>query len=365
MLHSRFTTAALTLGMVGACAAPPSRPVVVGRLHRSYADSTRSDWSGRSLRPLEATVWYPAAHGSPEVEWQAGVFRFGRGAPNAPFADTTRRPLVVLSHGTGGSAAQLSWLAEELVAAGFVVAGVDHHGNTATETRYRPQGFVLPWERARDLSVLIDRLLADSAVGPQIDSSRVGAAGFSLGGYSVLALAGAHLSFVDWQRRCAARPEAPACVLPPEAPFTRADLDSLARTDVQFRASVARSEQPTWDARVRAVFAMAPALVPVLDSASLATIHIPILVVVGGEDTQVAPGPTEAMLTRFVPSAVVKLLPGVGHYAFLAPCTWRGRVIVRTLCTDGGRARVEFHNRVAADAVRFFSTWLTRGVPPQ
>jgi predicted dienelactone hydrolase len=365
MCRSRLPALALTLVVAAGCAAPRSRAVTVGRLHRSYTDPARRDWTDQGPRPLEATVWYPAARGSPEVEWKAGAFRLGRGAPRAPFADTARRPLIVLSHGTGGSAAQLSWLAEELVAAGYVVAGVDHHGNTATEERYRPQGFVLPWERARDLSVLIDRLFADSAVGPHIDTTRVGAAGFSLGGYSVLALAGAHLNFVEWQQQCAATPDIPACVLPPEASFTRADLDSIARTDSQFRASVARGRQPTRDGRIGAVFAMAPALVPVLDSASLAAIRVPLLVVMGEEDTQVVPGPTRAILTRFVPGVTVELLPGVGHYAFLAPCAWRGRVTMPGLCADGGRARVATHQRVAADAVRFFGTWLAPGAPLQ
>jgi predicted dienelactone hydrolase len=327
-------------------------------MHRSYADSTRTDWDGRGLRPLETTVWYPAASGSREAEWTAGAFHFGRGAPGAAFADAARRPLVVLSHGTAGSAAQLSWLAEALAAAGFVVAAVDHHGNTATEERYRPHGFVLPWERARDLSVVIDRLFADPVVRPHIDETRVGAAGFSLGGYTVLALAGAHLTFADWQRRCAAQPDGPGCTLPPEAPFTRADLDSLARADAPFRAGVTRGEQPTRDARIRAVYAMAPALVPALDTASLRAIAVPVRVVLGGADTQVLPGPTAAMLARFVPSAAVEQLPGIAHYAFLAPCTWRGRVFVRALCSEGGTARVTLHHRISADAVRFFRGWL-------
>ena len=342
------------LALLAGCAPPLPQRSPVGRLHRSYADSTRTDWDGRGPRPLEATIWYPAAAGSREVAWEIGIFRFGHGAPDAPFADAVRHPIVLLSHGTGGSAAQLSWLAERLVMSGFVVAAVNHHGNTATEPRYRPQGFVLPWERARDLSVLLDRITDDPTVGPHVDTTRVGAAGFSLGGYTALAMAGARLTFSDWQRKRAAEPDAPWSTLPPEAPFTLADVDSLARLDAPFRASVARSEQPTRDVRVQAVFAIAPALVPVLDAASLQSIRVPVRVVLGGEDAQVSPEPTREVLGRLVPEASIELLLGVAHYTFLATCTWRGRVFARALCRDGRTKRTDVHAAVASDAARFF-----------
>jgi predicted dienelactone hydrolase len=364
MTRARFILLSSTLALAVACSVTPSRrSTPVGRLQRRYADSARTDWDGRGPRPLVATIWYPAAAGSEEAEWQGGVFRFGHSARDAAFADAARRPLIVLSHGTGGSAAQLSWLAEALAAHGFVVAGVNHHGNTAAEDRYWPAGFVLPWERARDLSVLIDRLAADSVVGPHVDTTRLGAAGFSLGGYSVLALAGARLSFRDWRHRCAARPDAPGCALPPEATFTLGDVDSLARTDAPFRAGVARGEQPTYDPRVQAVYAMAPALVSALDTASLAAIRLPVRVVLGGADTQVPPGPTAVALARVLPGAGVETRAGVAHYSFLAPCTWRGRLFVRALCADGGAARVALHDSVALDVVRFFTQQLRPASP--
>jgi predicted dienelactone hydrolase len=110
---------------------------------------------------------------------------------------------------------------------------------------------------------------------------------------------------------------------------------------------------------------MAPALVPALDTASLAAIQLPVHVVLGGADTQVLPGPTAAALARFVPGVAIDQLPGVVHYAFLAPCTWRGRLFVRPLCSEGGSGRVLLHDRVSRDAVRWFSDQLLapRGEP--
>jgi predicted dienelactone hydrolase len=55
---------------------------------------------------------------------------------------------VLLSHGPGGAASDLGWLAETLARAGYAVAGVDHHGNTSTEP-YVAEGFAFIWEQAQ------------------------------------------------------------------------------------------------------------------------------------------------------------------------------------------------------------------------
>ena len=348
------------LALATACSNAESRVQPVGRITRHYVDSSRTDWDGRVGRPLVTRVWYPALAGSEESAWAAGMFRFGRSALDAPFADDARRPLIVLSHGTGGSAAQLSWLAEALATEGFIVAGVDHHGNTATEATYRLGGFVLPGERARDLSVLVDHLLTDSLLGARIDASRIGAAGFSLGGFSVLALAGAHLPPDAWQRRCTVEPDVPWCVLPPEAPFTLRDIDSLRRSDAAFQAAASRGHELTRDPRIAAVFAMAPALLPVTDTLSLRSISVPVHVLLGDDDEQVPQETTARVVTAQLRSAQLSRLQGVSHYAFLAECTWRGRILVRALCASDGIDRGEVHLRAAHEALTFFRTHLRR-----
>jgi len=97
---------------------------------------------------------------------------------------------VLLSHGTGGSAVQMAWLGMELARHGYIAVAVNHPGNNATEP-YTAEGFALWWERATDLSEVLDGMLADATFGARIDARRVGAAGFSMGGYTVLELAGA------------------------------------------------------------------------------------------------------------------------------------------------------------------------------
>lgn len=353
---------ALLIASLAGCDVPPDRPAPVGRTGAIHHDPSRPAWDGGGPRPLVTTIWYPAEPGADEVPWRVGAFRAGWTAPDAPADDPgTRRPLVVLSHGTGGAAAQLSWLAEALAAQGYLVAAVNHHGNTAAEDTLLPQGFALWWERARDVSAVVDALLADPRFGPRIDSSRIAVGGFSLGATTALVVAGARFDRRRWEAQCAAAPERPGCALPPEAAFTRGEMEDLLESDSVAATSLRRAGASYEDARIRAAFAIAPVLGPALDPGSLAEIGVPVRIVVGAADDQAVPDLTARPVAAAVPGASLAVLPSVGHYTFLAPCTLRGRLLLRALCADGaGVDRSEVHRRVAADAGAFFDGALRR-----
>lgn len=341
--------------LLAGCSEPAKHDAKVGRLHRAYVDTARTDWANAGPRPLAATIWYQASDSSVDSEWSIGVFRFGRNALNAPFADTQKRPLIILSHGTGGSAAQLSWLAEALVGAGFVVAGINHHGNTAAEETSWPHGFALPAERARDISVLIDLLLSDKEIEPHIDADRIGTAGFSIGGYSALASAGAHLKVVDRQSRCVNESTNPVCNLPPEAGFTDSDIQALASSDAAFKAALARDTHPIGDARIRAVYAIAPAFVSLMKRQEFSLLKVPTRVVLAENDQQILLPETLAAVSEGIPDAVAITIPDAGHYSFLASCSLRGKIFVRALCRDSSKIdRNELHGRIGLDAAKFF-----------
>ena len=360
MLRSSILLSFAAATLCACEASPPDREIAVGRQGRRYVDGARQHFSEDGPRPLLTTVWHPAPDGSPERPWNIGVFRAGFTAVGAPLPVPPKpRPLVVMSHGTGGAAAQLSWAAEALVSRGFIVAAVNHHGNTAAEPTVHPQGFALWWERAVDLKVLIDRLIDDPVLGPHIDPSRIGALGFSLGGYTVLSVAGARLDLKQWQALCQTDPTHPSCVLPPEAGFDRATLKALAETDSAYKASLARAGNDFADPRIRAVFAIAPVHGPALTEASLASIHVPVAIVVGERDTQARPSDVSAVHKAIAASSFEKLA-GVGHYTFLAPCTRFGRWFAGPLCEDpSGTDRARVHQRVGNRAVEFFKRTLS------
>jgi predicted dienelactone hydrolase len=166
MLRARVIVAAALSVFTVACAEPPKRANPVGLSFAAYADTARRSWTGPEDRPLATAVWYPAAPGSRESEWRVGIFNAGWNARKAPLsAATAKRPLIVLSHGTGGGAAGMAWLAETLASNGYIVAAVNHHGNTAAEPSYQLQGFMLWWDRARDISK-DDRALPDVNARP-------------------------------------------------------------------------------------------------------------------------------------------------------------------------------------------------------
>src|SRR5215210_1867549 len=81
----------------------------VGMVTRDYVDGTRQNWERTGPRPLRTAVWYPAPPTSAMTEMvTAGLFVGGAVAPDAALDSSRRRfPLVLLSHGTGGSAVQM------------------------------------------------------------------------------------------------------------------------------------------------------------------------------------------------------------------------------------------------------------------
>ena len=358
--------------LLSACsAAPPVRSQKVGRAERLYFDSTRSHWIEDGPRPLRSTLWYPTDSSEPEEAWVIGgdlfpLFKAGWSVPDAELsARRDRYPLIVLSHGTGGATAQLSWLAEALAASGYIAASVNHHGNTAIEAG-TPHGFFLWWERALDLQRLIDRILEDELFGDRIDLDRIGAAGHSLGGYTVLALAGARVDLDQIEQYCATRPKDPNCELPPEAPFSREDLIRGIETDERMRASMERHRLSYREPRVQAVSALAPAAGMALTERSLGEISIPILIVVGDRDEMTPPASNGQRIADLIPKARFELLEGVRHYSFLAECGSVGRIAAGPLCVEEvGRSRRRIHQDVAGRLGQFFDEHLARSGAPR
>ena len=153
----------------------------VGKRICRFEDPTRRHWSSNESRPLLTEIWYPTTDDAETTLFSFGapepLFQFDPVAINSPIhPEQSQYPLVVLSHGTGGSALQMGWFARQLAGQGYVCAAVNHHGNNSLEP-YLAHGFALWWERARDLSCVIDMVLNDEAeFKDRIDERRVGVA---------------------------------------------------------------------------------------------------------------------------------------------------------------------------------------------
>jgi predicted dienelactone hydrolase len=283
-------------------------------------DEARSNWSGEGPRPVRWSAWYPAAPGSPmqEIAIPPGrpFYSLGLLAPEAAIRPGIDRfPVVLISHGTGGSASGLGWLASALAAQGRVVLGVDHHGNTGVEA-YRAEGFLCWWERARDLSFLLDCLSSEGAFAGRLDLSDVTAAGFSLGGYTTLALAGA---ITETERMMAFVKDHPSTAGPQEMPDLAGQIEPLLASSAVFRQSWERQSQSYRDERLRAVVAIAPAP-PVrgFTEMSLRDIHLPVTILCGEADEEAPYDLCSAWLDeRLRNSSLTSLGKDVGHYTLL------------------------------------------------
>jgi predicted dienelactone hydrolase len=334
----------------------------VGMVTRNFTDAKRQNWQANAPRPLRTMVWYPVVANTPESETIFGgspdqeIFVPVTVAGDAKISDASRRyPLILLSHGTGGSAVQMMWLGKYLASRGYITAAVNHHGNTGAEDKPTPQGFRLIWERARDMSVLLDKLLVDPLFGPRIDRKRIGAAGFSLGGYTVISIAGGRLSVSEFDAFCSSPQRDFTCEPQPEFPEAASLFEKLRTTDAVVQESIRHSGDSFRDPRIKRVFAIAPAMGGGFTKAGLSEVRIPVFIVVGEED-RVAPPLTNAQrYAQLIKTANLKILPGhVGHYIFLAECNPHGKAVAEICRDDISIDRTQVHQQVAQLAFQFF-----------
>ncbi len=346
-------------------------PVAVAQsFHAGVAEWTvhpteQRNWRGAQVEALRCMLWYPVPKQTPEAPQSFSVaglpalFHAGEAARDAaPAASANRLPLIVLSHGLGGTADQFGWIAPELARRGYVVLAVNHPGNNALEP-YTPEGFLLWWERALDVSDALDGLLADKTWGARIDPSRIGALGYSIGGETVLALGGARIdqqAFLDF---CLTHPGEQTCRVPTLGGINGDATAMLAAVRASSAASLARSGDSFRDARVRSVFAIAPAAGQAFHSSSFDYVTVPLTMVAGTADTLAVPSANAEQFAAWLPTAKVAMLPRVGHYTFLDTCTAEGTRILQQYCTDApGIDRDAVHAKVTAMAVAFFDRTL-------
>jgi predicted dienelactone hydrolase len=231
-------------------------------------------------------VWYPTTAQASEYHYSP---KFSATlAKDAPVTTACggRVPLVVFSHGYTGCGLQSVTFTEELARNGYVVAAPDHADaaicHTAPPAQAAKHSFpsqpkiVDPgaWndtvhaDRRDDVEAVIDALLKNNEFGPVIDPQKIGLAGHSLGGYTVVGMAG------GWQ---------------------------------------------SWlDPRVRAVLAMSPYVMPFQVKNTLGNVHVPLMYQGGTLDVGITPflqGPKGAYKAANPPVYFVDLR-GAGHLAW-------------------------------------------------
>jgi len=332
----------------------------VGIASRDFIPAEPFDWRGARTHALRAMIWYPAVAAAREQPQSVGppfipFARAGRAAPDAAPAPGPRRPLVLLSHGFGGTASDLAWLGAGLAAHGFIAVAVNHPGNNGSED-YTVDGYALMWLRAVDLSAIIDAMRADGTFGDQIDPARIGAAGHSLGGYTVIAIAGGITDPARTQAFCRSPAADALCTAQQGVSDLREKSLVRLSSDPDYRRRYSLAGNSYRDQRIRAVFAMAPGPGPAFTPESLGAISIPVAIVTGSADEVTPPASGAEALGRAIPHAALKEFPHAGHFVFFDSCTAAGRLLIRAACRDpDGTDRDAIHTETIRLARDFFN----------
>ncbi len=195
-------------------------------------------------------------------------------------------PLVVISHGTGGTPWAYRGLAAHLVRSGFAVAMLEHPGNTRRDDGLAHTVANLV-NRPRHIRHVIDGALADPVLGAAIAGGRIAIAGHSMGGYTALAVLGGS-----------------AVTLPMQTPD---GLPVAVATDA--------------DPRVRAAILLAPAIDWFGRDDALSGVTAPILVRTGELDPLASASRVRWVLRSHPrPTAIDHAdVPNAGHFSFMSP----------------------------------------------
>jgi predicted dienelactone hydrolase len=233
---------------------------------------------------------------------------------------------------------------------GFIVAAVDHWGNTYDNKI--AINFVTPWQRAQDISFVLTQVKSwPKELSKVIDAKQIGAAGFSIGGYTVIALAGGKLD-LNALNKFMETPEGVKEITLPEFPNLASQIDEKA-VEQSFRNS-----PDLKDKRIKAFFAMCPAVGQgFVNKAQLSRVTAP-MYIVGSQSDSIAPVKTNAMVYhKLIPKSKLLIIPGkTGHYVFLNEASDEMKPTGGIIFNDDATVdRKAIHQQIGDLAAKFFS----------
>jgi predicted dienelactone hydrolase len=240
-------------------------------------------------------------------------------------ADTC--PLVVISHGSGGTPLLYRTLARHLAGNGFVVGMPEHPFNNRSDNSFAGTVENLV-NRPKHVRAAVDWFFNSKVFSPLLKPDAVAVIGHSMGGYTALALAGGVPT-----------------PLPKEA-------ESAQVTPIDVKP----------DPRVKTLVLLAPATVWFRDRGALNKVGIPILMLVGEKDKHTPYERHARLVLEGVPDRTkiqCKIVKNAGHFSFLSP--FPKHMIKESFPPSQdppGFDRVRFHHAMNAEILDFLSRTL-------
>ena len=291
------------------------------------------------IRPVETHILYPTdTEEHPTLIAENRAIHGFEAVPDAPKI-SGRFPLVLISHGVYGKWSNYGWLGRELAASGMIVALPTHPG-TAWTNRDSLETPKL-WERPRDLSRIITHLQTDPVWGPLTTEQPVAAIGHSLGGYTVLAAAGARFDRERYASYCGDHPD-------------RGDCHWYRQAGVDNAPSVAMLERSLQEERLNAIISLDLGFTQAFEPSSVAAISAPTLVIGAGSHQPELPVAAESRhLSTMLPAATSTYheIADISHFTFFPLCKPGAAKLLAAagegdeiICRDGGgRDRKTLH----------------------
>ena len=287
-------------------------------------------------RPAKINLWFPEGQceASPHQKFCL-----------ADFAVTDRT--IVLSHGAMGAAENYRWIGEYLAAAGYIVVGINHYGESwfyGAETQ-DVRATAMIWQRPIDITAIYDALSNRELFQHQINWSNIIAIGHSSGGQTLAMLAGIQYDLLRMIDFCKT-----------EASASDHSCDyGIRNTPKPGEAFLRQFGGIYKDARVKKLIMIDPTLGYGATPESLPTVHLP-TIVIGAQNNDFLPWENHgARYTKNIPNAKSHLLTGQeGHFIFLDACNNDQQVMGVALCNDrDGVDRVATHSNLAVIILEF------------
>jgi len=262
-----------------------------------------------------ALVLYPTC--TPAAPVSMGPYTMALGVDAPPAAG--QFPVVLISHGGGGSHLAYRTIAAYLAQRGYVVVLPQHHGNNRNDNSLSETIENLQY-RPRHLRLALDAVCADAHLAAHVQQDQAAVVGHSMGAYTALAIAGGE-------------------------PYSRDGR----------RVAVAA------DPRIRALVLMAPAAAWYQARGALRNVTAPMLILSGERDTV-----TPLWHAQLVQDGVAdrtrvdsRVVANAGHFSFLSPFPAAMSKPEFLPSTDpAGFDRAAFHERLNPELLAFLERQL-------
>ncbi len=289
----------------------------IGVTERVWDDTARQ-------RIIVVTIWYPTPVPLRAITYLTSINSW---ASRDAACEQKKFPLLLISHGSAGHRYNQYYLAEFLTRFGYIVVSIQHPFDNAFDDSCAKEIDNL-WHRPRDVSFVLDQVLADKKLSHYIDKNKIAVLGHSFGGYTALVLIGA---------------------VPDYYHLKNIFNNKKAIEQYDFRMLK--------ESRIKCIFIMAPALAHLFTIIHLKRIAIPVFIVVSGKD-EILKGIEKNHLAMLSSKQDYLEFAEAGHYVYLMEASTKIKNLAANPWVDVGTPRHLIHPILQQKCLEFFEQHL-------